>query len=172
MSQDTNSSDPLALPVMASQEQEAFVLYEAKLLDARRFADWLALFAENGTYWVPSVPNQKSPFNQASLFYDDMDLLKTRVGRLGHPKIHIQDPPSRTVHHVGRVTVEEPENASGECLLASTLIMAEYREDRQRIFAGRQYHRLRRSGNSFKIVHKRVDLVNCDTAFEPMAVPI
>ncbi len=50
--------------------------------------------------------------------------------------------------------------------------MVEYRDERQRIFAGRQHHRLRREGPSFRIVHKRVDLINCDSAFEAMAVPI
>ena len=44
----------------------------------------------------PAVPDQQSPFDQASLFYDDRDLMKTRVDRLEHPRIHVQTPPSRT----------------------------------------------------------------------------
>jgi benzoate/toluate 1,2-dioxygenase beta subunit len=51
-------------------------------------------------------------------------------------------------------------------------MMVEYREDNQRIFAGRQHHRLRRSDDSYKIVLKRVNLINCDSAFDAMAVPI
>jgi benzoate/toluate 1,2-dioxygenase beta subunit len=50
--------------------------------------------------------------------------------------------------------------------------MVEYRDDTQRAFAGRQQHRLRRHGDTFLIVQKRVDLINCDGAFEAMAVPI
>jgi hypothetical protein len=50
--------------------------------------------------------------------------------------------------------------------------MVEYRDDAQRVFAGRQHHRLRRNGDSFRIVQKRVDLINCDSAFDAMAVPI
>jgi 3-phenylpropionate/cinnamic acid dioxygenase small subunit len=50
--------------------------------------------------------------------------------------------------------------------------MVEYRDDQQRIFAGRQHHRLRREGENLRIVQKRVDLINCDSAFEAMAVPI
>ena len=38
--------------------------------------------------------------------------------------------------------------------------------------ACRQSHKLRRDGASFRIVQKRVDLTNCDSAFEAMAVPI
>ena len=151
---------------------EAFLIHEARLLDERRFRDWMALFADDGTYWVPAVPDQASPFDQASLFYDDRDLMRTRVERLEHPRIHVQTPPSRTAHLVGNVVVEEADEAKGEYLVGSTVIMVEYREDRQRLFAGRQHHRLRRDGASFRIVQKRVDLINCDSAFEAMAVPI
>src|SRR3954453_5939011 len=151
---------------------ELFLIHEAQLLDERRFRDWMALFAEDGTYWVPAGPNQDSPFNQASLFYDDRELMKARVDRLEHPRIHVQTPPSRTAHIVGSVIVEQADDATGEYLIGSTFIMVEYRDEQQRVFAGRQHHRLRRDGASFRIVQKRVDLINCDSAFEAMAVPI
>jgi ethylbenzene dioxygenase subunit beta len=151
---------------------EQFLIQESALLDARRFRDWMALFAEDGTYWVPAVPDQDSPFNQASLFYDDRDLMKTRIDRLEHPRIHVQTPPSRTAHLVGNVVVESADAAKGEFTVGSTVIMVEYRDDVQRLFAGRQHHKLRREGDSFRIVQKRVDLINCDGAFEAMAVPI
>lgn len=157
---------------MGRAQFEDFLIQEAALLDARRFRDWMALFAEDGTYWVPAVPDQDSPFNQASLFYDDRDLMKTRIDRLEHPRIHIQNPPSRTAHLVGNIVVEQADPAKGEFTVASTVIMVEYRDEAQRIFAGRQRHRLRRDGGSFRIVQKRVDLINCDSAFEAMAVPI
>ncbi len=151
---------------------EAFLFAEARLLDARRFRDWMALFAEDGTYWVPATADQQSPFNQVSLFYDDRDLMKTRIDRLEHPRIHIQTPPSRTAHLVGNVMVDEADDAKGHYVVSSTVIMVEYRDDQQRIFAGRQTHTLRRNGDGFSIVQKRVDLINCDSAFEAMAVPI
>jgi 3-phenylpropionate/cinnamic acid dioxygenase small subunit len=118
------------------------------------------------------VPDQQSPLDQASLFYDDRDLMKTRVDRLDHPRIHVQTPPSRTAHLIGNVVVEETDSAKGEYVVGSTLIMAEYRDDAQRVFAGRQRHHLRRHADTFRIVQKRVDLINCDGAFEAMAVPI
>ncbi len=149
-----------------------FIVHEARLLDERRFRDWMALFAEDGTYWVPAVPDQPSPFDQASLFYDDRDLMRTRIERLEHPRIHVQTPPSRTAHLVGNVTVESVDESKGEYVVGSTVIMVEYRDEQQRVFAGRQHHRLRRDGVSFCIVQKRVDLINCDSAFEAMAVPI
>jgi 3-phenylpropionate/cinnamic acid dioxygenase small subunit len=153
-------------------EVEAFLVHEARLLDERRFREWMELFADDGTYWVPAVPNQESPLDQASLFYDDRDLMRTRIERLEHPRIHVQTPPSRTAHLVGNMLIEAADEANGECIVGSTVIMVEYREEQQRIFAGRQQHRLRRDGGSWRIVRKRVDLINCDSAFEAMAVPI
>jgi 3-phenylpropionate/cinnamic acid dioxygenase small subunit len=151
---------------------EAFLIHEARLLDARHFREWMKLFADDGTYWVPAAPDQASPFDQASLFYDDRDLMKTRIERLEHPRVHVQTPPSRTAHLVGNVLVEEADEAKGEYLVGSTVIMVEYRDEAQRVFAGRQRHRLRRNGKDFRIVQKRVDLINCDSAFEAMGVPI
>jgi benzoate/toluate 1,2-dioxygenase beta subunit len=153
-------------------EIEEFLIQEARLLDERRFGEWMGLFTEDGTYWVPAVPDQESPFDQASLFYDDRDLMRTRVERLEHPRIHVQTPPSRTAHLVGNTLIESVENDKGELVVGSTVIMVEYRDEQQRIFAGRQRHRLRRDGEGLRIVQKRVDLVNCDSAFEAMAVPI
>jgi 3-phenylpropionate/cinnamic acid dioxygenase small subunit len=153
-------------------EVEAFLVHEARLLDERRFREWMELFVDDGTYWVPAVPNQESPLDQASLFYDDRDLMRTRIERLEHPRIHVQTPPSRTAHLVGNMLIEAADEANGECIVGSTVIMVEYREEQQRIFAGRQQHRLRRDGGSWRIVRKRVDLINCDSAFEAMAVPI
>ena len=150
---------------------EQFLIHEATLLDERRFRDWMELFTDDGTYWVPAAPNQESPFDQASLFYDDRELMKTRVERLEHPRIHVQTPPSRTAHLVGNAVVA-PGDQANEFIVGSTVIMVEYRDEQQRVFAGRQRHRLRREAGGFRIVQKRVDLINCDSAFEAMAVPI
>ena len=163
---------PAAVAALDRTRLEEFIMHEARLLDERRFRDWMALFADDGTYWVPAVPDQQSPFDQASLFYDDRDLMRTRIERLEHPRIHVQTPPSRTAHLVGNVLIEAVDEAKGEVVVGSTVIMVEYRDEQQRVFAGRQHHRLRRDGTSFRIVQKRVDLINCDSAFEAMAVPI
>ena len=133
-------------------EIEEFLIHEARLLDERRFRDWMGLFTDDGTYWVPAVPDQESPLDQASLFYDDRGLMRTRIERLEHPRIHVQTPPSRTAHLVGNALIESIDEAKRECVVGSTVIMVEYRDDQQRIFAGRQHHRLRREGDQLRIV--------------------
>jgi len=169
---DMDVGTPASAPVFAPSDVELFLHREARLLDERRFREWMELFTDDGVYWVPAVPGQESPLNHVSLFYDDRTHMKTRVARLEHPMIHVQTPPSRTVHQIGRAMMEETRGDRGEYRISSTVIMVEYRQDSQRLFAGHQHHRLRRDDTGFRIVQKRVDLVNCDAAFGPIAVPI
>ena len=146
-------------------ELEAFVLAEARLLDERRFSDWLALFAEDGVYWVPTNPQQASPQEALSLFYEPKALLAMRVARLERPDMHVQSPASRTVHHVSAVEV------SGELEVRSALMVAEWRAGEARWFAGRALHRLRRDPEGLRIVLKRVDLIDSEAPQRAIAIP-
>jgi benzoate/toluate 1,2-dioxygenase beta subunit len=149
---------------------EDFVIAEARLLDERRFWEWRDLFVEGGYYWVPLRTDQNSPDDGPSLFYDDRKIMETRFERLTHPRIHAQSPPHRTCHVVGSIAAEEdPE--SGEYLVRSAMMMTDYRLRTQRVFSGQVEHRLRSRGEGFGIVYKRVNLINCDDAFELIAVP-
>lgn len=163
------SSTPAALD--DERAIERFLIGEVRLLDERRFEDWRELFAEDGRYWVPLKPDQKSPDGESSLFFDDRKIMATRFERLRHPNIHSQNPPHRTCRIVGNVAVERVDEAKGEIWVGSNMIMTDYRQRVSRVFSGRVHHHLRRDGDGFKIVLKRVDLINCDDVFELIAVP-
>ena len=154
------------------EQFQVFLIHECRLLDERLFEQWIDLFTNDGVYWVPSTPGQTDPYNTASLFFDDRALMKTRIERLRHPRIHIQTPHSRTNHLLGNVIVEYADKKQGIYLVSSSFMMGEYRLDNQRIFMGRQFHKLIKNDDTFKIIFKRVDLINCESAFEAMAVPI
>lgn len=147
-----------------SAELEAFVLHEARLLDERRFAEWLALFAEDGVYWVPTLPGQQTPQEALSLFYEPKALLAMRVARLERPDMHAQAPSSRTLHHVSALEVSGLE-------VRSALIVAEWRAGEARWFAGRVLHRLRRDADGLRILHKRVDLIDSQAPQRALAIP-
>jgi benzoate/toluate 1,2-dioxygenase beta subunit len=146
-------------------ELEAFVLHEARLLDERRFGEWLALFAEDGVYWVPTLPGQRSPEEALSLVYETRALLALRVERLQRADVHVQTPPSRTVHHVSAIELAE------SLEVRSALIVAECRAGETRWFAGRVLHRLRRDAQGLRIVLKRVDLIDSEAPHRALAVP-
>jgi benzoate/toluate 1,2-dioxygenase subunit beta len=150
-------------------ECEALLLHEAELLDDGKFEDWLALFTANAWYWVPIEPNQESPVTTVSLMYDDRRLLETRVRRLTSPRMHAQEPRSRTSRIVANVTLRERRQASS--VVRSKFMMVEYRRGDQRLFAGTCFHELVRTEEGVRIASKRVDLVNCDAALDGLVVP-
>jgi len=155
--------------IFSLQECETFLVDEARLLDESRFDEWLALFTDDATYWVPSEPDQKSPFDTVSLMYDDRRLLETRVRRLASPRIYSQEPRSRTSRIVTNASVEG--SSSRGTLVRSKFSIVESRRGQQRVFAGTYLHELVRAGTSIRIVSKRVDLVNCDAAMDGLVIP-
>ena len=142
---------------------EQFLYHEARLLDEQRFEDWLALFTEDATYWVPLEQGQKDPQQTSSLIYDDRTLLELRVKQFRHPRAHARAPLPRTVHQVGNIVVRE-------LTVTSTLLVVEFRNEKQRLWAGLAEHRLQRNGDSFRIASKRIDLVNSEGEIEGLAI--
>ena len=116
----------------APEEIESFLITEARLLDERRWENWLALFTEDGWYWVPIEEGQDNPLDTVSLIYDDRRILETRVRRLSEAKLHAQTPPSRTSHIIANPTIED--ETGGEITVRAKFEMIEYRRDKQRLF--------------------------------------
>ena len=144
---------------------EAFVLREARLLDEQRYAEWLDLFADDGVYWIPTKPGQASPHEALSIVYEPRSLLALRVERLSRGEMHVQSPPSRTVHHVSAIEVDGDE-------ARSALIVAECRGQETRWFAGRVTHKLKKADGGLRILLKRVDLIDGEAPHRALAVPL
>lgn len=159
-----------ALSVEDERAVEKFLFAEAALLDAGRFEDWLALFADDGVYWIPGVPAQTDPLGAVSIVYEDKPILAMRVERLGHPRIYAADPCPRTMHMVGNVTVDVAE----EGLVArSTLFVSTYREGPTVHHSGHARHLLAPGPDGgFLIREKRIDLIDCDGIHGPIIVPL
>lgn len=97
----------LAIDAALERELAGFVAAEAALLDAGRFDEWLALFTEDGRYWVPlQGARQADPHSHNSLAYEDHLLLALRIARLKNPRAHSQHPPSRCQHVLQQSVVE------------------------------------------------------------------
>jgi len=153
---------------------QAFVEDEADLLDRQDFDAWLALFDEDGTFWVPAQKNQPDPLSHVSVFFDDKTILTTRVARLKHDMIHCQDPPSSCVRVVSNIRQDTAASEATEGLLVvlSKFIMLEDRQGSpRRIFGGRYRHVLRPTPAGLRIVQKKVELTNCDQSFPALSQP-
>jgi 3-phenylpropionate/cinnamic acid dioxygenase small subunit len=147
---------------------EQFLYHEARLLDTGQLEAWLELFTDDATYWLPLERNQKDPFETSSIIHDDRTLLDLRVKQARHPRAHARQPLARTVHQVGNVMVLS-ENES-EVTVASTLNLVEFRNEKQRHYGALVEHRLRRAGDSYRIAHKRVELVNSEGELDGIAI--
>ena len=158
--------------LLVVREIEEFLISEVALLDDGRFEDWAALFTEDGHYWAPALPDQASPDDHVSLFFDDRELMATRFARLRHPRVHAQIPPSRTSHMIGNVTVDPPVRAAAGYDVTARFIVLEHRPGvGQSTFGGRYDYRLARDGRSFRIRAKKATVLNCDDVMEPLSLP-
>src|SRR5678815_1776521 len=96
-----------AVDIELRSEVEQLLYHEAWLLDRGRLDEWLALFTDDATYWIPLQADQVDPLATSSIVYDDRRLLEVRVRRFQHPRAHARLPAPRTVHQVGNVQVLE-----------------------------------------------------------------
>ena len=147
---------------------EQFLYHEARLLDTGQLEAWLELFTDDATYWLPLEQDQKDPHETSSIIHDDRTLLGLRVKQARHPRAHARQPLARTVHQVGNIMVVS-ENDS-EVTVASTLSLVEFRNEKQRHYGALVEHRLRRAGDTYRIAHKRVDLVNSEGELDGIAI--
>jgi benzoate/toluate 1,2-dioxygenase beta subunit len=145
---------------------EQFLFRQAALLDARRWADFVDLFAADGIYWMPATPDQTAGEGVPSIFYEDRDLMTVRVKRLGHPHAWSQMTSWGTSHLVGNVVIVKHDPRTGEIEAHSRFHMMEFRNDATRHFAGSYVHRLVRAGDGFRIKLQRVDPVNAQGPYE------
>lgn len=157
-----------APPNNASLSEVEQLLYrEAYLLDTRRFDDWLALYTDDATYWVPLEEGQTDAIDTSSIIHDDREMMTLRVNQYRDARAHARVPAARTVHQVSNVLLLE--EGPSEVLASSALVLVEYRQERQRVFGATVTHRLRRTPAGLRIAAKRVDLVNSESELDGIA---
>ena len=151
--------------IPSNQDLVDFVLREVRLLDDLRFDDWLALFAEDGRYWMPLERGQTERKLHSSLMDEDTLLLKVRIERLHGARTFSQQPGSRCHHLLQQPSIESRDEAAGVYVTRTAFHYVETRVDEQQLYAGWATHTLKATPEGLRIQLKRVDLVNCDAAF-------
>jgi len=153
-----------AADVELRAEAEQLLFHEAALLDRGRLDEWLELYTDDATYWIPLQADQSDPLTASSIVYDDRRLMEARVRQFQHPRAHARVPAPRTVHQVGNVRVLQADGR--ETRVGSTLVLVEYRRERQRVWGAVVEHRLRRTAEGLRIAAKRIDLVNSEAELD------
>ena len=146
-----------------------FLEREARLLDERRFEDWLALFSPECLYWVPGTPGAGDPRREVAVSFDDRRQLEGRIYRLRTGYAWSQVPPSRTARLVANVEVFGTAAAS-TFMVRSTFLVTEFRAGDTRTLSGWCCHRLAENAGGWQIVVKQVNLIDCDQALRNPSV--
>ena len=153
--------------IRASDRDLVGLVYrEARLLDLKRYDEWLALFAEAGHYWVPlQGARQADPLSYNSLAYEDCMLLALRIERLKNPRAHSQHPPSHAQHVLQQPLIERRDDDANRYELSTPFIYVEARAEQQLILSGVYRHTLEQVQGDLRILLKRVDLLDAEAAF-------
>lgn len=145
-------------------EIEQFLYHEADLLDSGDFHGWLALFAEDVHYWMPTRYNRTRRERDREFggpgdiahFDDDLGSLRMRVKRLDTGMAWAEDPPSRTRHLVTNVRIV-PRDGGEELDVKSNFFCYRTRlETDENRFVGQREDVLRRTPEGWRIARRRI----------------
>ena len=162
--------------VLRSVEQ--FLYREARLLDERRFHEWLQLFTDDVRYFMAGRSNRYPKASKAiaildpgryveadvagddklALLDEDKTTLAARVARLDTGMAWAEDPPSRTRHLVTNVEVEPGEDEAEITVHSNFLVYRSRAETEEDFYVGARRDVLRRVDGTWKIARRRMVL--------------
>ena len=141
-----------------------FVVNEARLLDERRYDEWLTLWADDGLYWVPLVPGQTEALQHNSHLHEDTLLRELRVERLKSARAFSQQPQSRAHHLLQTPSVDVADASRNHFVLRTPFHYTEAQGDESFFLVGTVVHHLTLHDGRLLMQLKRVDLLNPDAA--------
>lgn len=164
LSVDLNLAIVRTASVAAAMREEVVQLLtlESRLLDQRAHDAWLALFAAECAYWIPSSQPAQDPRTTITLEFHDQRRLRDRAARLGTGMAYSQLPVSRTARQFSGVEVWQSPGRADEWRARCTFIVVESRQGKSRTLGGWYGFVLRREGGALKIVVKQINLIDCD----------
>ena len=162
----------------AIREIEQFLYREARLLDQRRFREWLDLFADDLRYTMSSranryplsskaiavldparLPNDETADEDALALLDETKAsLVGRVARLETGMAWAEDPPSRTRHFIANIEVASGAAAAEIAVHCNFIVYKSRSETEQDFYVGARRDVLRRIDGAWKIAARKLTL--------------
>lgn len=140
------------------REVTQFIYREARLQDTHEYDAWEALWADDGIYWVPANGEGDEADREMSLIYDNRSRISLRIKQLHTGKRHSQTPRSRLCRIVSNVEILRRE---GEAIhVATNAVVFESNARGETVWPSRNKYVVRREGSEFRMVLKKVVLVN------------
>lgn len=144
---------------------ESVILRECRLLDQGRLDEWLRLYTQDATYWLP-IDENTDPEQDSSVIYDNRLRLEMRVEQFVRQKRVSQSPSSQSMHMVSNLEVTEQGPDQAEAHFAMLVLEVRSGDWRQqglgetRMFPGHCTLQLRRVEGEWLIASKKLVLLN------------
>ena len=159
------------------REVERFLYREARLLDERRFREWLELLTEDVRYWMAArtnrypktskaiaildleryVEDDRAAEDELALLDETKATLTARVARLETGMAWAEDPPSRTRHLIGNLETTPLDNGEISARTAFLVYRSHLETDHQ-LLSGSRDDVLRQVDGTWKIARRTIVL--------------
>jgi 3-phenylpropionate/cinnamic acid dioxygenase small subunit len=160
------------------RDVEQFLYREARLLDERRFDEWLALLTDDVRYWMAARSNRYPRNSKAiaildpgryveddmtgedelAIFDEDKQSLTGRIARFATGMAWAEDPPSRTRHLIANIELNSAQTTSEVGVYSNFMVYRSRGETEQDFYVGARRDLLRRVEGSWKIAERKVTL--------------
>lgn len=139
----------------------AFLYREARLLDDRRFDEWLECYSPQVEYWMPAWTDDdelcSDPQTEISLiYYANRQGLEDRVYRLNTERSSASTPEPRSAHFIGNVEVLESREGQVDLRYNWHTLSHRYQQTQQ--FFGTTFLTLDTTGETPLILKKKIVL--------------
>jgi 3-phenylpropionate/cinnamic acid dioxygenase small subunit len=161
-----------------TREIEQFLYREARLLDERRFEEWLALLTDDIRYWMAAranryprrsksiaildpdryVEDDMTHDGELAILDEDKHSLTGRVARLDTGMAWAEDPPSRSRHLITNIEVEPGDAANEVKVYLNFMVYRSRAETEQDFYVGARRDVLRRVSGLWKIAGRKITL--------------
>jgi 3-phenylpropionate/cinnamic acid dioxygenase small subunit len=160
------------------REVERFLYREARLLDERRYVEWLALLADDIRYWAATRSNRYPRRSKAisildparyveddmpqrdelAILDEDKSTLVMRVERLDTGMAWAEDPPSRTRHLISNIEVFPGDKTEEFTALSNFILYRTRAETEEDFYVGARRDTLRRTAGGLLLAERQVIL--------------
>lgn len=140
-----------------------FLFREARLLDDRRWEEWLECYAPDASYWMPCWDDEdrliENPQTEISLiYYPNRGGLEDRVFRIKTERSGATMPEPRTTHMISNIEILDDRGGEADVRYNFHTLSHRYKSTNQ--FFGTIFLTLSEAGGAFTIRKKKIVLNN------------
>jgi len=144
---------------------QQLVRTETDCLNRGELDPWIALFTDDGYYWMPLEEIHEDPELHDSLIYDNRALMEMRKHNYASPLSPSMQLEVKSVRILSDIEIEQRDNNSSEYKVTAHVIAVIYQQQKH-YYAGRVSYQLVNLDGELKIRVKRVDLIDADAPLD------